>query len=169
MENIKGGKVWLFGDNVNTNDMSPSRFSMLKDLMEVSKYCFADLRPEFGKESRDGEIIVAGKNFGCGSSRQRAPIAIKNRGIACVIAESFARTFLRNCVNMGFLVLELPDASRLIAEGDIVSVDIVKCEIFNQTKGETYKFEPIPEFMLDIYNAGGLEGYIVKRLAAEKG
>ena len=168
METKMCGRVWLFGDNVDTDHITPSRYSMLKDYMEMSRHCFADLRPEFGRERRDGEIIVAGKNFGCGSSRQRAPLVIKNHGISCIVAESFARIFLRNAVNMGFPVLELPDASRLISEEDIISVDFEKGEIHNQKKNETYQFNPIPEFMASIYKAGGLDGYILDRLSKER-
>lgn len=165
MENQMCGRVWLFGDNVDTDHITPSRYSMLKDYMEMSRHCFADLRPEFGQERRDGDIIVAGKNFGCGSSRQRAPLVIKNRGISCIVAESFARIFLRNSVNMGFPMLELPNASKLIAEGDVISVDMEKGIIYNQTKDETYRFNPIPQFMADIYKEGGLDGYILRRLS----
>jgi 3-isopropylmalate dehydratase small subunit len=167
MEIIKNGRVWLFGDDVDTDHITPSRFSMLKDYDEMSMHCFEDIRPEFGKERRDGDIVVAGKNFGCGSSRQRAPLVIQRRGIACVIAESYARIFLRNSVNMGFPVFELPDASKLIREGDLLSVDSDAGIVRNETKNEEYRISPMPEFLKGIYDAGGLDGYIVERLRRE--
>jgi 3-isopropylmalate/(R)-2-methylmalate dehydratase small subunit len=161
------GRTWVFGDNIDTDHIIPSRYTQSTDYMEMSTHCFADLRPEFGEQRRDGEILVAGKNFGCGSSRQTAPLVIKNRGIVCIIAESFARIFLRNSVNMGFRVIELPDALKRINEGDILCVQLKDCKIINRTKNESYEIQRLPEFMENIYEAGGLDGYIIKRLTQE--
>jgi 3-isopropylmalate/(R)-2-methylmalate dehydratase small subunit len=162
------GRAWVFGDNVDTDHIIPSRYAQTTDYREMSEHCFADLRPEFGKERRDGDILVGGRNFGCGSSRQIAPLAIKNRGISCIVAESFARIFLRNSVNMGFRVVELPEATRLIAEGDILWVKAEEGQIVNQTKDQVYKIQRLPGFMENIYAAGGLDVYIQKRLAEER-
>lgn len=169
MDTIFCGRTWLFGNNVDTDHIIPARYLSIPDYMEMSTHCFADVRPEFGRQRRDGEILVAGKNFGCGSSREFAPLVIKNRGISCIVAESFSRIFLRNAVNMGFPVVELPLASRLISEGDVISVDMIGGKIVDETKDEEYAIKPLPEFMMKIYRAGGLEGYIAQRLALERG
>jgi 3-isopropylmalate/(R)-2-methylmalate dehydratase small subunit len=163
------GRTWVFGDNIDTDHIIPSRYTQSTDYMEMSTRCFADLRPEFGGQRHDGEILVAGKNFGCGSSRQTAPLVIKNRGIACILAESFARIFLRNSVNMGFRVIELSETLKRITEGDILHIQLKEGKIINQTKNEIYKIQRLPEFMENIYAAGGLDGYILKRLAQERG
>lgn len=168
MKSEMRGNVWKFGDNVDTDHISPSRYSMLKEYSEMAAHAFADMRPEFASQCQKGDIIVAGKNFGCGSSRQRAPLVIKYCGVSCIIAESFARIFLRNSVNMGFPMLELPNASKLIDEHDNISVNMEKGEIINNTKKEVYYFNPIPEFMMNIYRAGGLDGYIINRLKEEE-
>ena len=167
METKICGKTWLFGDNVDTDNIIPGHFTLGMDFDEMSKHAFADLRPEFGKQRRDGEIVVAGKNFGCGSSRQVAPLVIKNRGISCIIAESFARIFLRNSINMGFPVIELPNASKLISEGDILDVKLQEGKIINQTKKQAYDIQKLPEFMERLLNDGGLNNYIRRRLKEE--
>lgn len=169
METNINGRTWVFGDNVDTDHIIPSRYSAeITDYMEMSTYCFAELRPEFGKQRHDGEILVAGKNFGCGSSRQTAPLVIKNRGIACIVAESFARIFLRNSVNMGFHVIELPDALKRVSEGDILKIFLKDGKLVNETTKQTYEIQKLPEFMENIYAAGGLDGYIVDRLERER-
>jgi 3-isopropylmalate/(R)-2-methylmalate dehydratase small subunit len=168
MESKICGHTWVFGDNVDTDHIIPSRYAQTTDYMEMSTHCFADLRPKFGKERRDGDILVGGRNFGCGSSRQIAPLVIKNRGISCIVAESFARIFLRNSVNMGFRVVELPEATKFITEGDILWIKPGEGQIINQTKDQIYKVQRLPEFMENIYAAGGLDAYILKRLAEER-
>lgn len=162
------GRVWGFGDNVDTDHIIPTRNLMNRDPMDMSTHCFEDVRPEFGKERRDGDIIVAGKNFGCGSSRQAAALVIKNRGISCIIAESYARLFLRNAVNLGFPLIELKDASKRISEGDIVTVDFAGNKVRNETCDTEYEIEPTPDFLLEIYENGGLEPTIAKRIAELK-
>jgi 3-isopropylmalate/(R)-2-methylmalate dehydratase small subunit len=168
METKICGSTWVFADNVDTDHIIPSRYAQTTDYMEMSTHCFADLRPEFGQKRRDGEILVGGRNFGCGSSRQIAPLVIKNRGISCIVAESFARIFLRNSVNMGFRVVELPEATKLITEGDILWVKPEEGQIINHTKNQVYEIQRLPDFMESIYAAGGLDAYILKRLADKR-
>lgn len=158
------GRVWLFGDNVDTDHIIPARYLGIRDNAQMSRHCFEELRPEFSRQCRYGDILVAGRNFGCGSSREFAPMVIRECGISCVVAESFSRIFLRNAVNMGFLAAELPLCGRLIHEGDIITVDIQAGQIVNETRNESYGIKPLPPFMQRIYQAGGLEQYIVRRL-----
>ena len=150
------GKAWKFGDNINTDEIIPARYLNTSDPQELAKYCMVDADPEFPNKMSAGDIIVGGKNFGCGSSREHAPIAIKASGIACVIAESFARIFFRNSFNMGLIILESSDASKKISTGDELEVDINKGEIQNKTKNETYSVKPVPEFMQELVKSGGL-------------
>ncbi len=153
------GRAWRFGDNIDTDVIIPARFLNTSDEKELAKGCFADLRPEFSKEAKKGDIIVAGKNFGCGSSREHAPVAIKACGISLIIAKSFARIFYRNAFNIGLPLLECEDAER-IEEGDRLRVDLLKGEIINLDKEEKYYARPIPEFMMKIIEAGGLVNYV---------
>ncbi len=153
------GRVWRFGDNIDTDLIIPARFLNTSDEKELAKGCFADLRPEFSKEAKKGDIIVAGKNFGCGSSREHAPVAIKACGISLIIAKSFARIFYRNAFNIGLPLLECEDAGR-IEEGNRLRVDLLKGEIINLDKEEKYYARPIPEFMMKIIEAGGLVNYV---------
>ena len=162
------GRVWKFGHNVDTDHIIPTKYLISLDAMEQSTHCFENVRPEFGKERRDGDLLVAGRNFGCGSSRQAAPLVIKNRGIACIIAESYARLFLRNAVNLGLPLVVLKDASQKIEEGDVVTVDLQKGFVRNETQGMTYEIEKTPDFLMEIYENGGLEATISKRMAALK-
>jgi len=153
------GRVWRFGDNIDTDLIIPARFLNTSDEKELAKGCFADLRPEFSKEAKKGDIIVAGKNFGCGSSREHAPVSIKACGISLIIAKSFARIFYRNSFNIGLPLLECEDTER-IEEGDRLRVDLLKGEILNLDKGEKYYAKPIPEFMMEIIEADGLVNYV---------
>ena len=162
------GRVWKFGHNVDTDHIIPTKYLISLDPMEQSTHCFENVRPEFGQKRRDGDIIVAGKNFGCGSSRQAAPLVIQNRGIACIIAESYARLFLRNAVNLGLPLVVLKDAAQKIDEGDVVIVDLEKDQVINQTQGYTYDVEKTPDFLMEIYENGGLEGTIAKKMARQK-
>jgi len=150
------GKVYRFKDDVNTDEIIPARYLNTTDKMELASHCMEDTDPHFAKKVKPGDIIVAGKNFGCGSSREHAPIAIKAAGVSCVIAESFARIFARNSINIGLPIVESPEASKKIREGNIISVDTVKGVIKNITKKESYKFEKYPPFMQKIIRAGGL-------------
>jgi len=149
------GKVWKFGDDVDTDAIVPGRFLILNTPQELAKHAFEGVRPEFKDRVKPGDIIVAGDNFGCGSSREHAPLALKGAGIRCVIAKSFARIFFRNSINIGVTLLECPEADR-ISEGDVLEIDEAKGVIRNKTKKETYKVKPLPEFLMEIVRSGGL-------------
>lgn len=157
------GKVWKFGDNINTDVIIAARYLVTSDPEELAKHVMEDMDPEFSTKVQPGDIIVAGKNFGCGSSREHAPIAIKGAGIACIIAESFARIFFRNAFNTGLTIFESPEAARSIQEGNIVSIDADTGAITDKTKGSTFEAAPIPPFMKDLIDAGGLMPYVLKK------
>ncbi|MDP2928715.1 MAG: 3-isopropylmalate dehydratase small subunit [Candidatus Omnitrophota bacterium] len=157
------GKVHRFGDDVNTDEIIPARYLNTTDKTELANHCMEDADKDFAKRVNSGDIIVAGSNFGCGSSREHAPIAIKAAGVACVIAESFARIFSRNSINIGLAIVESPEASKNIKEGDKVSVDTIKGVIKNITRNESYKFEKYPPFMQKIISVGGLMEQLKKR------
>lgn len=150
------GRVHKFGNDVNTDEIIPARYLNTTDRAELASHCMEDADKNFAKKVKPGDIIVAGKNFGCGSSREHAPVAIKAAGVSCVIADSFARIFSRNSINIGLPIIESPEASRGIRAGDIVSVDTSKGIIKNITKRESYRFEKYPPFMQKIIRAGGL-------------
>ncbi|HOO37615.1 MAG TPA: 3-isopropylmalate dehydratase small subunit [Deltaproteobacteria bacterium] len=156
------GQAFLFGDDIDTDAIIPARYLNTSDPEELKKHCMEDADPEFFSKISAGDIIVAGKNFGCGSSREHAPIAIKASGISCVIASSFARIFFRNSFNMGLPIFESDEASREIRQGDIVEVDASSGEIRNISTGKTYKAKPIPGFMQDLIEDGGLIKHIEK-------
>ena len=157
------GKVHRFGDDVNTDEIIPARYLNTTNKAELAGHCMEDADKDFAKRVRPGDIIVAGRNFGCGSSREHAPIAIKAVGVSCVIADSFARIFSRNSINIGLPIVESPEASKVIKKGDIVSVDTVKGVIKNVTQKKIYKFEKYPPFMQKIIKAGGLMQQIRKK------
>ena len=157
------GKVWKYGDDVNTDEIIPARYLTTTDPDEMAIHCMEDIDPDFMKKISPGDIIIADKNFGCGSSREHAPIAIKAAQISCVIAKSFARIFYRNSINIGLPILESEEAASKIDEGDLVSVDLVSGEIKNLAKNETYKAQPFPEFMQQIIEAGGLMKYVTAK------
>lgn len=157
------GRVWKFGDHIDTDAIIPARYLNTSDPMELAKHCMEDADPEFPRKVKEGDIIVAGENFGCGSSREHAPIAIKYAGVPVVVAKSFARIFYRNAFNIGLPVVEAPDAVDRIDEGDEIEVDLVAGRIVNITKNEEYSFIPIPEFMMEIISAGGLIEFAKKR------
>jgi 3-isopropylmalate/(R)-2-methylmalate dehydratase small subunit len=153
--NVKG-YVHKYGDNVDTDVIIPARYLNTADHKELASHCMEDIDKDFTKKVNDGDIMVGGANFGCGSSREHAPIAIKNSGISCVIAKTFARIFFRNAINIGLAILECPEASENIENGDEVAIDFDTGIITNVTKNETYKAEPYPEFLKDIIASGGL-------------
>ena len=157
------GRVHKYQDNVDTDVIIPARYLNTKDHAELASHCMEDIDPDFVKNVKPGDIIVAGENFGCGSSREHAPIAIKASGVSCVIATTFARIFYRNAINIGLPILECPEASRGIDDGAQVEVDFSKGEIRNVTKNETYTAAPFPEFIRGIINAGGLMASIKER------
>ena len=156
------GRVWKFGDDVDTDAVIPGRYLILNTPKELAVHAFEGVRPEFAKEVHENDIIVAGNNFGCGSSREHAPIALKGTKIGCVIAKSFARIFFRNSINIGVALLECPDTDR-IDDGDEIEVDIATGVIENKTKGESYQATPLSDFVREIVDAGGLIEY-TKRL-----
>ncbi len=150
------GYVHKYGDNVDTDVIIPARYLNTADHKELAAHCMEDIDKDFVKKVNDGDIMVGGANFGCGSSREHAPIAIKNSGISCVIASTFARIFFRNSINIGLAILECHEASEKIDAGDRVEIDFDTGVITNITKNETYKAEPFPEFIKDIINSDGL-------------
>ena len=154
------GKSWKYGDNVNTDEIIPARYLNTTDEKELAAHCMEDIDKDFVKKTNEGDIIIAGENFGCGSSREHAPICIKALGISCVIAKSFARIFFRNCINIGLPIFESEDAAAEISDGDNVQVDINKNIITNLTKNKDYSFTPFADEMKDIITAGGLMEYI---------
>jgi 3-isopropylmalate dehydratase small subunit len=156
--NIKG-KTWKFGANIDTDAIIPARYLNTSDPVELARHCMEDADKDFVKKAVRGDIIVAGKNFGCGSSREHAPVAIKAAGIACVIARDFARIFYRNAFNIGLFIFESEAAAEKIVQGDEVEIDAVQGFIKNITRNETYKIKPIPDFMRELVAAGGLLEY----------
>lgn len=153
-------KVFKYGDNVDTDVIIPARYLNTQDPKELAKYCMIDIDDTFADKVEEGDIIVAGDNFGCGSSREHAPIAIRASGISTVIAKSFARIFYRNAFNIGLVIMESKEAPDRIDAGDEVEVDFEAGKIYNKTKGEEYQASPVPNFMMEIVDAGGLVGYV---------
>ncbi len=154
------GTVIKYGDNIDTDVIIPARYLNTSLPEELAKHCMEDIDKEFVNKVNAGDIMVGGANFGCGSSREHAPIAIKASGISCVIAESFARIFFRNALNIGLPILECPEAAKDIDEGNTVSINFDNGVITNETKGKTYQAAAFPEFMQELINAGGLVKYI---------
>ena len=154
------GHVFKYGDNVDTDVIIPARYLNSTKGEELAKHCMEDIDREFVNKVQPGDIIVAEKNFGCGSSREHAPLAIKCAGVSCVIAETFARIFYRNSINIGLPIIECPQAAKAISAGDKVEVDFDIGVITNITRGEVYKGQSFPPFMQDIIQAGGLVAYI---------
>src|SRR6056297_1833083 len=154
------GKAFKFGDNIDTDLIIPARYLNTTDPKELAKYCMQDLDEEFTNEINEGDIIVGGNNFGCGSSREHAPLAIKAAGISCVIAKSYARIFYRNSFNIGLPILESKEASEKITQGDEISVDFSKGIIKNISKNEEYKADKFPDFIQNIIRHHGLVGYV---------
>jgi 3-isopropylmalate/(R)-2-methylmalate dehydratase small subunit len=158
------GKAWKFGADVDTDAIVPARYLNTSDPQELAKHCMEDsTNPEFIKKIKNGDIIVADKNFGCGSSREHAPIAIKAAGVSCVVAKSFARIFYRNCFNMGLPIFESVEAVDGIKEGDQIEVDANAGVIVNLTSNKTFKVAPVPPFMQALIEAGGLMAYTKKK------
>ena len=153
------GTVFKYGDNVDTDVIIPARYLNATDGAELAKHCMEDIDKEFIHKVKNGDIIVAKKSFGCGSSREHAPLAIKCAGVSCVIAETFARIFYRNAINIGLPIIECEEASRRIENGDQVEIDFDSGVIYNRTKGESYQGQAFPPFMQGIIKAGGLIPY----------
>jgi len=158
------GRAWKFGHDVDTDAIIPARYLNTSDPRELASHCMEDADPDFPNKVAAGDMIVAGKNFGCGSSREHAPIAIKEAGVSCVIAKTYARIFYRNAFNIGLLIFESEEASERIDEGDQVLVDVDAGVIKNLTKKEEYKATQVPPFMQQIIAAGGLINYVAERI-----
>ena len=159
------GSVFKYGDNVDTDVIIPARYLNSSDPKELAKHCMEDIDKEFVNKVKKGDIIVAEKNFGCGSSREHAPIAIKASGIACVVAETFARIFYRNAINIGLPIIECPSAAQAIKAGDEVEIDFDTGMIYDRTSGQEFKGQAFPEFMQKIIKAEGLMNYINQKEA----
>ncbi|MFC1990849.1 3-isopropylmalate dehydratase small subunit [Chloroflexota bacterium] len=162
---ILKGKVYKYGADVNTDVIIPARYLNISDPTELAKYCMEDIDKDFVNRVQPGDIIMATTNFGCGSSREHAPLAIKAAGISCVIAKSFARIFFRNAINIGLPLLECVEAVDNTEAGDIIEVDLSHGEIKNLTSGKTFHAEPYPDFMAELVSGGGLIEHTKKRLA----
>jgi len=160
---ILEGRVWKFGDNIDTDVIIPAPYLVTTDMVELGKHCMEGVDASFAEKVRPGDIIVAGTNFGCGSSREHAPMALKGVGISCVIAEGFARIFFRNAFNMGLAIFESPGIVQGIQEGDQVSVDQDTGEIIDHTNGKRSLANPIPPFMQELIEAGGLMSHILSK------
>ena len=161
------GKVWNFGKDIDTDLIIAARYLNTSDPKELAKHVMEDADPEFVNKMTPGDIIIAGENFGCGSSREHAPIALKAAGIAAVVAPTFARIFYRNAFNMGLPIFELPESAE-IKEGESISINMDAGTITNETTGKTYNFTPIPAFMQELLNAGGLMNYAAEEIANQE-
>lgn len=149
-------RIWKLGDNVNTDQIIPGRYNVTTDRAHLARYCLCEHRPDFAASVVAGDVLVAGRNFGCGSSREHAPVALKATGLAAVVAESFARIFYRNAINIGLPVLICPEASQALQEGDPVEIDLAAGAIHALAQGRTFQAEPLPEFVQRIVAAGGI-------------
>ncbi|MBS3919973.1 MAG: 3-isopropylmalate dehydratase small subunit [Deltaproteobacteria bacterium] len=157
------GRIWKFGSDVDTDAIIPARYLTQSDPKELAKHAMEDERPKFSTEVKEGDILLAEKNFGCGSSREHAPIALKAAGISCIIAKSFARIFFRNSFNLGLPLLESPEASEAIKDGDRVRIDLNTGEIFDLTQNRKFFAKPIPPFMQELLKDGGLIPHLRKK------
>lgn len=163
---ILEGAARIFGNNIDTDLIIAARYLAETDQIELGKNLFRDLRPNFVNEMSKGDIIVAGNNFGCGSSREHAPLAIKGAGISAVVANSFARIFFRNAINVGLPIFVTSENLDSIEEGNVISVNALEGTLINKTKNKTYKFDPYPEFLLNLVEIGGLFNFTKNRLEA---
>jgi len=164
MKTLKKGTAWVYKDDVDTDVIIPARYLNTTDAKELAEHCMEDIDETFAKNVKDGDIIIAGENLGCGSSREHAPIAIKESGISVVIAKSFARIFFRNAINIGLPILENPDIANETDSGDEIEVNLDKGEIKNLTKNKTYQTNPFPESIQELIEVGGLINYTQKKL-----
>jgi 3-isopropylmalate/(R)-2-methylmalate dehydratase small subunit len=165
---ILKGQVHKYGANVDTDVIIPARYLNVSEPAELAKHCMEDIDPQFVKKVNKGDIIIADTNFGCGSSREHAPLAIKSAGVSCVIARSFARIFFRNAINIGLPLLECDECVDKTKDGDTVEVDLTIGKIVNLTSGLVFTAKPYPEFMSELINAGGLVEYTKQRLAERR-
>jgi 3-isopropylmalate/(R)-2-methylmalate dehydratase small subunit len=154
------GKAWKFGENLNTDEIIPGRFNITIDPVELARHVFCEIKPDYAVQVKPGDVVVGGQNFGCGSSREHAPVAIRGSGAQCVIAASFARIFFRNAINIGLPILECPQAASDIDEGDEIEVDVRTGQIFNLSKNHHYSARPLPAFVMKIAAAGGMVNFL---------
>jgi 3-isopropylmalate dehydratase small subunit len=161
------GRAWTFGDDVNTDAITPGKYLTIRDPAQLAPHVMEGVDPEFARKAQPGDLLVAGKNFGCGSSRETAPAALKAFGLGCVIATSFARIFLRNAVNIGLPILECPAAVQGIRDGDTIEVDVTAGRIVNRTTEVTFEATPFPPFMQELMAAGGLVAFTRRRLGLD--
>jgi len=164
MQTLKQGKAWVYKDDVDTDVIIPARYLNTTDAKELAEHCMEDIDESFAKEVKEGDIIIAGDNFGCGSSREHAPIAIKESGVSVVIAKSFARIFFRNAINIGLPILENAEIADEASKGDQIEVNLDAGEIKNITKNKTYKTSPFPKSIQELIEVGGLINYTQKKL-----
>jgi len=161
------GTVWKYGDDVDTDGIIPARYLNVSDPEDLARHCMEDVDPGFARAVRAGDVIVAEENFGCGSSREHAPLAIKGSGVACVVAKSFARIFYRNAINIGLPILECPQVVEETQKGDLLAADLGAGTVTNLRTGRTYQVSPFPPFIMGIIEAGGLVPYTRERLRAQ--
>ena len=161
------GTVWKYGDDVDTDGIIPARYLNVSEPEDLARHCMEDVDPGFARAVRAGDVIVAGENFGCGSSREHAPLAIKGSGVACVVAKSYARIFYRNAINIGLPILECPQAVEETQKGDLLAADLGAGTVTNLRTGRTYQVSPFPPFIMGIIQAGGLVPYTRERLRAQ--
>jgi 3-isopropylmalate/(R)-2-methylmalate dehydratase small subunit len=164
MADVLRGRVWKYGDNVDTDAIIPARYLNVSTAEELAEHCMEDIDQAFAQNVQPGDVIVGQANFGCGSSREHAPLAIRGSGISCVVAESFARIFYRNAINIGLPILECPEAVAGTEAGQTIEVDLEKGTVTNVDTGKTYQAEPYPPFLLNIIAAGGLVPYTRQKL-----
>ena len=162
------GKIWKFKDNIDTDVIIPARYLNTSDPKELALHCMEDYDSEFVKKINQGDIIVAGRNFGCGSSREHAPIALKAAGVSCIIAKSFARIFFRNAINIGLPIFESGEIAEQCSEGDFLKVDTARGIIENINKNRAYKLNPLPTFIQNIISLGGLRKYVKEEVRRRK-
>jgi 3-isopropylmalate/(R)-2-methylmalate dehydratase small subunit len=165
---ILKGQVHKYGANVDTDVIIPARYLNVSDPLELAKHCMEDIDPQFVKKLKAGDIIVAETNFGCGSSREHAPLSIKTAGVSCVIARSFARIFFRNAINIGLPLLECPECVEKTKTGDLLEVDLTTGKVVNMSNGLVFTAKPYPDFMSELIKAGGLINYTKNRLAERR-
>ena len=161
------GKAWKYGDHVDTDVIIPARYLDTTDPAELAAHCMEDIDPAFVRSMSRGDIIVGGENFGCGSSREQAPVAIKAAGVSCIIARSFARIFFRNAINIGLPIIVCPDAVEAAQAGDEIEVDLTSGAVGNLTRNTSHQAEPFPDFLRQIIDAGGLVPYAAAKLGKE--
>ncbi len=161
---ILAGRAWKFGDDIDTDAIIPGRYLVINDPQELAEHLFEGVRREMATKVNEGDIVVAGENFGCGSSREHAPLALKGTGVAAVVAKSFARIFFRNAINIGLPLFICPDVDR-IGDGDSLEIDMEGGIIHNLSRGESYRTTPLPQFLREIVEAGGLVEYTKRTVA----